>query len=66
MEVTDRGQPVALLMPLPERTTALGRLIAEGRATPPAGRLEELAPPLRLNLRVSLSEALEEERQERL
>lgn len=66
LEVTKRGHPVALLTPLPDRQTRLARLIAEGRATAPVGRLEDLGPPLKLRLRISLSGALEEERQERL
>lgn len=67
LEVTDRGRPVAILAPLPEEATALGRLIAAGRvARPRSGDLRSAPPPLRLRLRMSLSEALHLEREERL
>ena len=44
-EVTDRGQPVAMLVPLPKAATPLQRLIASGRATTPTGDLLELGAP---------------------
>ena len=44
-EVTDRGQPVAMLVPLPKASTPLQRLIASGRATTPSGDLLELGAP---------------------
>lgn len=44
-EVTDRGRPVALLIPLPEAATPLLKLIAAGRVSAPAGDLLELGPP---------------------
>ena len=43
-EVTERNRPVALLAPLAGRATALGRLVASGRATPPAGDLLDAEP----------------------
>lgn len=43
-EVTDRGRPVALLVPVPQ--DPLERLIAEGRARPATGDLLDLGPPL--------------------
>ncbi len=46
-EVTDRGRPVALLVPVPEQT-GLDALIAVGRARPATGRLRDLPPPLPL------------------
>ncbi|MDQ3766093.1 MAG: type II toxin-antitoxin system prevent-host-death family antitoxin [Actinomycetota bacterium] len=65
--VTQRGRRVAVLGPLPEHSTALDRLIASGRATPAAGHLSEIGPPLPADPdEPSLSEALEEQRQERL
>jgi antitoxin (DNA-binding transcriptional repressor) of toxin-antitoxin stability system len=64
-ELTDRGRPVALLGPLPDGATALGRLIREGRVRPPAGDLIELGPPSGRPSRET-SEALEAERDERL
>lgn len=46
MAVTRRGEPVAVLAPLPGRVTVLDRMAAEGRARPARGRLEDLPPPL--------------------
>ncbi|AHY46325.1 prevent-host-death family protein [Rubrobacter radiotolerans] len=43
-EVTERNRPVAVLAPLPGHMTALGRLVASGRATPPAGDLLDAEP----------------------
>jgi prevent-host-death family protein len=65
LEVTDRGRAVALLVPIPEPATPLQKLIAQGRATVPAGDLLELGPP-RGAPSTELSEALEDLRQERL
>lgn len=64
-EVTHRGHPVAVLGPLPESSTALGRLVAEGRATEPVADLLELGPPCG-PVTTEASEALREERGERL
>lgn len=45
-EVTVRGTPVALLVPLRKAGTPLERLIAEGRVVqPPVGDLLDLPPP---------------------
>lgn len=65
-EVTDHGRPVAQLVPLPrhEKESVLDRMIREGRATPPAGkvRLSELTPiPLPPGAKTA-SEYLEEMR----
>jgi prevent-host-death family protein len=46
VEVTDRGRPVALIVPVP-KPGVVERLIAEGKATPAKGNLSELAPPRR-------------------
>ncbi len=43
--VTDRGRAVALLIPLPDQTSVLERLIASGRASAPAGDLLALTKP---------------------
>jgi prevent-host-death family protein len=43
IEVTDRGRPVALLVPVPRAGTA-ERLLAEGRMTRGTGELLELEP----------------------
>lgn len=45
LEVTDRGRPVALLVPLAGNESPLAKLIAQGRASPPKGDLLELDPP---------------------
>jgi prevent-host-death family protein len=65
LEVTDRGRPVAMLVPLTKPSTAVERLVASGRASPSEGDLIELGPP---SGRVSkrLSRALASEREERL
>jgi prevent-host-death family protein len=63
-EITDRGQPVAMLVPLPRAATPLERLIASGRATAPAGDLLELGPP-RGKASTAASSALSEQREER-
>ena len=41
-EVTDRGNPVALLIPLESYHSPLQRLIAEGRDRAPVGDLQEI------------------------
>jgi prevent-host-death family protein len=46
-EVTDRGRPVALLIPVPS-AEGLNALVAAGRARPGEGHLRELGPPLPL------------------
>jgi prevent-host-death family protein len=45
LTVTDRGQPVAMLLPLPAATSALERLVASGRAIPAKGDLTAIGPP---------------------
>ena len=45
LEVTERGKPVAVLGPVDESVSALRRLVASRRATPPEGDLLDLAPP---------------------
>ena len=65
LQVTDRGEPVALLIPLPDPASPLETLIATGRATAPEGDVLELGLPGEESSR-DLSEALEATRQERL
>lgn len=65
LEVTDRGVPVAVLGPLPPPMTVLERLIAEGKATPAKGSLDDLPPP-EGPVGTVLSDALAEDREERL
>lgn len=61
LEVTERGRPVAVLAPLPGRTSVLDRLIAEGHAIRGKGDIRDVLPPKPLDvpLRMTLSEALE-------
>jgi prevent-host-death family protein len=66
LEVTDRGQPVALLAPLPQRGDPISRLAADGRVTPAKRRLEDLGPPLEIELERPLTDLLEESREDRL
>jgi prevent-host-death family protein len=47
VEITQRGRPVAMIVPLPEPTDVIDRLISEGRARPAKGSLLELPPPLK-------------------
>lgn len=65
LEVTERERPVAILAPLPEASTPLGRLVISGRAGAPVGDLLELGSPEGA-VSSRLSEALAEEREERL
>jgi prevent-host-death family protein len=46
LQVTDRGRPVALLVPVPAGNP-VDRLEAEGRLSPEAGDLLDLGAPLR-------------------
>jgi prevent-host-death family protein len=62
VEITDRGRPVARLVPT-ARTTLEG-LVTAGLARPPRSRLDEQPPPLPARGRgPSLSELLAEARQ---
>lgn len=45
IEVTDRGRPVALLVPMPS-ANGIERLSASGRLVPATGDLTELGEPL--------------------
>ena len=63
-EVTDRGKPVALLLPLPSVLSPLERLVAEGRARPPKGNPLDLPPPAGQPT-TALSEALFGDRADR-
>jgi prevent-host-death family protein len=64
LEVTDRGQAVAILAPLPKTTSVLERLRAEGRLIPAKGPLLPLKyRPIKIS-RPS-SELLDEQRADR-
>jgi prevent-host-death family protein len=64
LTVTQRGEPVALLIPAPASSTTLERLVASGRASAPVGDLLELGPPPGAPSD-RLSRALAEQREER-
>ena len=65
LEVTEHGQPVARLAPLPGREDARSRLIAEGKLIPGTQRWEDLPPPPPLPPGMRpLTETLEEMRDE--
>ena len=69
LEVTDRGNPVAMLIPIRPGATLVERLVAEGRAIPARRRLEDLPPtrePLPPDLGERLQRALQESREDRL
>lgn len=64
-EVTERGEPVAHLTPLPDRpTTTYERMLAEGRITPATRRWDELPEPLPPLPGKQLSDVLREMRDE--
>ncbi|HEU5315668.1 MAG TPA: type II toxin-antitoxin system prevent-host-death family antitoxin [Chloroflexota bacterium] len=65
LRVTERGAPVALLAPLPQRAGILARLVAAGRATAARGDLLAVTPVESPKGSVSLTQALEEQRAER-
>ena len=64
-EVTERGEPVAHLTPLPDRSTSTyERLVAEGRITPAARPWDEIPEPLPPLPGKPLSDVLREMREE--
>jgi len=64
LRVLDRGRPVALLAPLPGHGTALERLVASGRAVPARLALSGLPAPASVRSSVTVSEALQQQRDE--
>lgn len=69
LEVTDRGNPVAMLIPIRPGATLVERLVAEGRAIAARIRPEDV-PPLQgavsSDLGERLQRALQELREDRL
>ena len=63
--VTDRGKPVALLIPLPSPATAVERLVSAGRAAAARRDLTALDKPT-IRTKRSVSSALEEIRADHL
>jgi prevent-host-death family protein len=66
LTVTEHGAAVALLRPLPAASNLLSRLVAEGRATPPARPLHKRPRPLAIALDTPLARILDDLREERL
>jgi len=69
LEVTERGSPVAMLIPIRPGATLVERLVAEGRAIPATRDPRTLTPPpenLPADLGERLQRALQESREERL
>jgi prevent-host-death family protein len=64
-EVTLRARPVAVLAPVEAGLDPIERLVASGRASPPAGDLLALGPPGPVDRSRRLSRALQEQRAER-
>jgi len=61
VEITQRGRPVAMIVPLPREGDVVERLVVQGLATPARGDLRELPPPIKLPPGSKLpSEILEE------
>lgn len=64
-EVTDRGKPVARLVPLPERASLWERLVADGVLIPPRRLTYPLPRPLKVEKPVmTTDEAIAEQRDE--
>jgi prevent-host-death family protein len=67
LEVTERGEPVAVLAPTPSTRDPLTALAARGIAVRRGrGNLADLAAPVTIQLDRSASEALQELREDRL
>jgi prevent-host-death family protein len=66
LTVTEHGEAVAILRPLPPAPSLLTRLVAEGRATGPRKAFRDVRRPLDMKLAKPLSEILDELRDERL
>jgi prevent-host-death family protein len=62
IEVTDRGRPVARVVPITDTPGLLGRLIEEGRAVPPAARGTIPMPPVVGDAERSASDEVDEGR----
>jgi prevent-host-death family protein len=66
LTVTEHGAAVAILRPLAPASNILARLVAEGRATPPARSVRHLPRPLTVKLKKPLAEILDDMRDERV
>jgi prevent-host-death family protein len=65
LEVTERGKPVAILVPIADDSSPLQWLVASGRARPPHGDLLDLPPP-KGPIGTRATQALQELREDRL
>jgi len=65
LRVTDRGRPVAVLAPLPEEESMIGRLERDGRLTRARVDLAAIGLPDDLPRSISISRALAEQREDR-
>lgn len=66
LRVTDRGQPVAILAPVPPPRTRLQQMIADGKVRMATESFDDLPAPLPAGPGMSISEALQEQRADRL
>lgn len=67
LEVTERGEPVAVLQPIIRADDPISALVARGVAVRRGhGNLADLAPPTRVRQGLSVSDALQDLREERL
>lgn len=64
LEVTEHGQPVAVLAPLPKTTSNWDRLIAEGVLIPATAKLSDIPPPLGPNLGHAVSGEIIKDRED--
>ncbi|MFC0007853.1 type II toxin-antitoxin system Phd/YefM family antitoxin [Micromonospora siamensis] len=64
VEVTDRGEPIARLVPVLAADALLGRLVAEGRATAPTSVGPVPMPPVLGDRSVDVAAVLAESRDE--
>lgn len=66
LEVKSRGRRVALITPLSDEAGPWERMIAEGKVIPPTRDFADLGPPPKAKGRKSISDALDEVRQDRI
>ena len=67
LEVTERGEPVAVLQPIIRSEDPISSLVARGMTVRRGrGNLAELAPPTRVGEGRPVSAALQDQREERL
>jgi prevent-host-death family protein len=66
LTVTEHGSAVAILRPLPAESSALDRLVVEGRARRPSATFSSLSKPLALKLAKPLTAILSDDREDRL